>query len=42
MLQLVTLIRTDVSGEIFASIVKVTIIVELGTTLSVTSNRRTL
>jgi hypothetical protein len=34
----VALIRTDVSEEISASIIRVTIICELGTTLAVTSN----
>jgi hypothetical protein len=38
----VTFIRTDVSEERFTSIVRVTIIGELGTTLAVTSNRSTL
>jgi hypothetical protein len=41
MLRLVALIRTDVSEELSASI-RVTRIGELGTTLAVTSNRRTL
>jgi hypothetical protein len=36
----VALVRTDVSQEGIASIIKVTIIGELGTTLPVTSNRR--
>jgi hypothetical protein len=36
------LVKTDVSGELNASIIRVTRIGELGTTLSVTSNRRTL
>jgi hypothetical protein len=35
----VALIRTDVSEELSASIIKVTRIGELGTTLAVTSNR---
>jgi hypothetical protein len=38
----VTLLRTDVSEELSASIIRVTRICELGTTLAVTSNRRTL
>jgi hypothetical protein len=42
MLHLVALVRTDVSEELSASFIRVTIIVELGTTLAVTSNRRTL
>jgi hypothetical protein len=42
MLRRVALLRTDVSEESIASIVKVTRIGELGTTLAVTSNRRTL
>jgi hypothetical protein len=42
MLCLVALLRTDVSDERSASIIKVTRIGELGTTLAVTSNRRTL
>jgi hypothetical protein len=37
----VTLVRTDVSKELSASFMRVTIIGELGTTLAVTSNRRT-
>jgi hypothetical protein len=41
MLRLVALVRTDVSEELSASIIRVTRIVELGT-LAVTSNRRTL
>jgi hypothetical protein len=36
------LARTDVSEELSASIIRVTRIGELGTTLAVTSNRRTL
>jgi hypothetical protein len=36
------LVRTDVSEEHFASIIRVTRIGELGTTLAVTSNRSTL
>jgi hypothetical protein len=42
MLCRVTLVRTDVSEELRASFSKVTRIGELGTTLAVTSNRRTL
>jgi hypothetical protein len=42
MLRRVALVRTDVSEELSASFVRVTIIGELGTTLAVTSNRRTL
>jgi hypothetical protein len=38
----VALVRTDVSEELSASIIRVTRIGELGTTLAVTSNRRTL
>jgi hypothetical protein len=38
----VTLVRTDVSEEHGASFIRVTGIGELGTTLAVTSNRRTL
>jgi hypothetical protein len=41
MLRHVALVRTDVSEEHSASIIRVTRIVELGTTLAVTSNRRT-
>jgi hypothetical protein len=37
----VALVRTDVSEELSASFIRVTI-GELGTTLAVTSNRRTL
>jgi hypothetical protein len=40
MLRRVALVRTDVSEESNASIIKVTGIGELGTTLAVTSNRR--
>jgi hypothetical protein len=36
------LVRTDVSGELSASIIRMTRIGELGTTLAVISNRRTL
>jgi hypothetical protein len=39
MLRRVTLVRTDVSEELSASITRVTRICELGTTLAVTSNR---
>jgi hypothetical protein len=42
MLRHAALVRTDVSGELSASFIKMTRIGELGTTLSVTSNRRTL
>jgi hypothetical protein len=42
MLRRVTLVRTDVSEELSASFIRVTRIGELGTTLAVTSNRRTL
>jgi hypothetical protein len=42
MLRCVALVSTDVSEELNASIIKVTRIGELGTTLDVTSNRRTL
>jgi hypothetical protein len=38
----VALVRTDVSEELSASFIRVTRISELGTTLAVTSNRRTL
>jgi hypothetical protein len=38
----VALVRTDVSVELSASIINMTIIGELGITLAVTSNRRTL
>jgi hypothetical protein len=37
----VALVRTDVSEELSASFIMVTRIGELGTTLAVTSNRRT-
>jgi hypothetical protein len=40
MLRRVALVRTDISEERIASIIKVTRIGELGTTLAVTSNRR--
>jgi hypothetical protein len=39
---IVALVRTDVSEELSASIIRVTRIGELGTTLALTSNRRTL
>jgi hypothetical protein len=42
MLRRVALVRTDVSEELCASFIRVTIICELGTTLAITSNRRTL
>jgi hypothetical protein len=42
MLRRVDRVRTDVSEERSASIIKVTRIGELGTTLAVTNNRRTL
>jgi hypothetical protein len=42
MLRRVALVRTDVSKELSASFIRVTRIGELGTTLAVTSNRRTL
>jgi hypothetical protein len=42
MLGRVVLVRTDVSEERIASIIMVTRIGELGTTLAVTSNRRTM
>jgi hypothetical protein len=42
MLRRVALVRTDLSEELSASIFRVTIIGELGTTLTVTSNRRML
>jgi hypothetical protein len=42
MLRHVALVRTDVSEELSASIIRVTRIGELVTTLAVTSNRRTL
>jgi hypothetical protein len=41
MLRRVALVRTDVSEELGASFIRVTRIDELGTTLGVTSNRRT-
>jgi hypothetical protein len=42
MLRRVTLVRTDVSEELSASLIRVTKIGELGTTLAVASNRHTL
>jgi hypothetical protein len=42
MLRRVALVRTDVSEELSASFITVKKIGELGTTLAVTSNRRTL
>jgi hypothetical protein len=42
MLRRVALVRTDLSEELSASIIRVTTIGELGTMLTVTSNRRTL
>jgi hypothetical protein len=42
MLRRVALVRTDISEELSASFIRVTRIRELGTTLAVTSNRRTL
>jgi hypothetical protein len=42
MLRRVDLVRTDVSEELSASFTRVTRIGELGTTLAVTSNRRTM
>jgi demethoxyubiquinone hydroxylase (CLK1/Coq7/Cat5 family) len=42
MLRRVALVRTDVSQELNASIIRVTRIGELGTKLVVTSNRHTL
>jgi hypothetical protein len=42
MLRRAALVRTDISEELSASIIKVTRIGELGTTLAVTSNRCTL
>jgi hypothetical protein len=40
MLRRVDLVRTDVSEELSASVIRVTRIGELGITLAVTSNRR--
>jgi hypothetical protein len=42
MLRRVALVRTDISEELSASIIRVTTIGELGTTLGVTSNRHRL
>jgi hypothetical protein len=42
MLRCVALVRTDVSEELSASIIRVTRIGELGAMLAVTNNRRTL
>jgi hypothetical protein len=42
MLRHVALVRTDVSEELSASNIRVTRTAELGITLAVTSNRRTL
>jgi hypothetical protein len=42
MLLCVALVRTDVSEEVTVSFIRVTRIGELGVTLAVTSNRRTL
>jgi hypothetical protein len=42
MLRRVALVRTDVSEDLSASFIRVTGIGELGTTLAVSSNRRTL
>jgi hypothetical protein len=42
MLRRVALVRTDISEELSASFIRVTRIDELGTTLAVASNRRTL
>jgi hypothetical protein len=42
MLPRVTLVRTNVSGELSTSFMRVTKIGELGTTLAVTNNRHTL
>jgi hypothetical protein len=42
MLRRVALVRTDVSEELSTSFISVTRVGELGTTLPVTSNRRTL
>jgi hypothetical protein len=41
MLRRVALVKTDVSEELSASFIRMTRIGELGTTLAVTSNRRT-
>jgi hypothetical protein len=42
MLRRVVLVRTDVSEDLSAFFIRVTRIGELGTTLAVTSNRRTM
>jgi hypothetical protein len=42
MLRRVALVRTEDSEELSASFIRVTIIGELGTTLAVTTTRRTL
>jgi hypothetical protein len=42
MLHRVALVETDISEELSASFIRVTRIGELGTTLAVTGNRRTL
>jgi hypothetical protein len=42
MLRRAAIVRTDVSEELGASFIRLTRIVELGTTLAVTSNRPTL
>jgi hypothetical protein len=42
MLRRVALVKTDVSEELSDSFIRVARIVEIGTTLAVTSNRRTL
>jgi hypothetical protein len=42
MLCLVAVVRTDVSEELTASIIRVTIMFKLGTRLAVTSDRSTL
>jgi hypothetical protein len=41
-LRRVALVRTDISEELSASFIRVTRIGELGTTLAVTSNRRSV
>jgi hypothetical protein len=42
MLRRVVLVRTDVSEEVSVSFIRVTTVGELGTTLAVISNRRTM
>jgi hypothetical protein len=42
MLRSVAVVRTDVSEELSASIIRIKIIGELGITLAVSTNRRTL